>query len=179
MWRIHVSVSDGRMYIFSVVSKKSRDQLIAFLRNSIEQKTLSITTRKEKVIWIDAGGPVMINETKVEFRINGYRFGAFARHLPAIYNAIINSKESEVLPGNFILGCYPFIYLVVPFDMRDALSKKTKDLMDVYQKDIHETEKKLDDATDSIHGLLWGLKCIYCGADVSYSKCCGRSVKMN
>lgn len=170
----------SKQYLLTRALVQTDGESAAVVRNHFRERGKNYgRCLKTDCLWIDFGGAVFKSELQVEFEANGVRFGAYARHLPAILAELQFAKEPKGIPGHFILGGFLW-RTVISQKTRDAAEEEVGKLIRKYHREIAAAERAMDEVfRGSSEKLVRKARCIYCGSGQPYVECCGNATANN
>jgi len=139
----------------------------------MEEKRDEYSIREADSIWLDAGGAICVDESKVFFEANGIRFGAGPRHLPLFLQKIANAREHHTLTNCVFFFGEPDKYLISK-KTQSALLIEIEKAIQNNKAEIDQVERKLEKAFP-VRGIL----CPFCGSEKPYTECCGKPSETN
>lgn len=165
-----------RHFLFGkVMIQADADSVAAVEAEFLAERKKCGKARPTDCLWIDFGGAIFIMEPQVEFEANGVRLGTFARQLPTLLGAL--SEAPEEIPGHFVLGGF-IRRSVISAATRDAALKVLPDIVRQNQKSIDLWERRMAGvASESC--WIRKARCVYCGSNKPYIKCCGSPAVVN
>lgn len=122
-----------------------------------------------KLIFIDGGGAIFVNEPTIEVTINDVTVGIYKRHIPFIIEALIHNEVSKI-PGCVLFSGFRGLYIIT-IATRDLLVEELKTINETYQDEIKSLEAKMFTGLSSAGVVPLG-KCS-CQSGLPYGNCCG------
>lgn len=123
-------------------------------------------------IWLDWGGAVHVQDTKLFFEASGIRFGVYARQIPLLRTVLAEQPELvDKFPGcvgfTGSMGGYLFAMAT-----RDEIVKVLGRLEEQYQADIVRDEKRRSEMFSSHPNLANVTVICPCGSGRTVLECC-------